>query len=141
MTCCGRLALRFSTGVCVHIARGRRAAFPHVDVTSPGVWDRESDILYEELCRREAEEEASGQASSSDNHSRPRAKGGKLTEENLKFWLSIVRCACLTLDIHMLNALLEPQGALFSPANTGPVCEVATTALGGGSVGSRTGAA
>lgn len=60
-----------------------------VDVTSPGVWDRESDIMYDELCRREVEEEATGQASS-DAHSRPRAKGGRLTEENLKFWLSIV---------------------------------------------------
>ncbi|OSD06702.1 hypothetical protein PYCCODRAFT_1359970 [Trametes coccinea BRFM310] len=73
--------------VCVECAM-RDQDMADVDVTSPGVWDRESDILYEELCRREAEEEASGQASS-DNHSRPRAKGGKLTEENLKFWLSI----------------------------------------------------
>ena len=61
-----------------------------VDVTSPGVWDRESDVLYEELCRREMEEETTGQTSS-DSHSRPRAKGGLLTEENLRFWLSIVR--------------------------------------------------
>ena len=33
-----------------------------------------------------------GRITYADNHSRPRAKGGKLTEENLKFWLSIVRC-------------------------------------------------
>lgn len=64
-----------------------------VDVTGPGVWERESDVLYEELCQRDAEEEAAGgHHSSSDSHSRPRAKGGKLTEENLRFWLSIVRC-------------------------------------------------
>ncbi|KAI0630169.1 hypothetical protein C8Q77DRAFT_1063579 [Trametes polyzona] len=74
--------------VCVECAM-RDQDMADVDVTSPGVWDRESDILYEELCRREAEEEATGLASSSDNHSRPRAKGGKLTEENLRFWLSI----------------------------------------------------
>ena len=76
--------------VCVECAM-RDQDMADVDVTSPGVWDRESDVLYEELCRREAEEEASG-LESSDNHSRPRAKGGKLTEENLRFWLSIVRC-------------------------------------------------
>ncbi|CDO75686.1 hypothetical protein BN946_scf184941.g39 [Trametes cinnabarina] len=77
--------------ICVECAM-RDQDMADVDVTSPGVWDRESDILYEELCRREAEEEASGQASgqaSSENHSRPRAKGGKLTEENLRLWLSI----------------------------------------------------
>ncbi|KAI0363338.1 hypothetical protein BV20DRAFT_1007524 [Pilatotrama ljubarskyi] len=73
--------------ICVECAM-RDQDMADVDVTSPGVWDRESDILYEELCRREAEEEASGRASS-DNHSRPRAKGGKLTEENLRFWQSI----------------------------------------------------
>ncbi|TBU33742.1 hypothetical protein BD311DRAFT_391656 [Dichomitus squalens] len=73
--------------VCVECAM-RDQDMADVDVTSPGVWDRESDILYEELCRREEEEEASGGASS-DNHSRPRAKGGRLTEENLRFWLSI----------------------------------------------------
>ncbi|RPD78058.1 hypothetical protein L226DRAFT_567756 [Lentinus tigrinus ALCF2SS1-7] len=73
--------------ICVECAM-RDQDMADVDVTSPGVWERESDVLYEDLCRREAEEEASGHASS-DNHSRPRAKGGKLTEENLKFWLSI----------------------------------------------------
>ena len=81
--------------ICVECAM-RDQDMADVDVTSPGVWDRESDVLYEELCRRDAEEETSGHASS-DNHSRPRAKGGKLTEENLKFWLSIVRCFRLIL--------------------------------------------
>lgn len=75
--------------VCVECAM-RDQDMADVDVTSPGVWDRESDVFYEELCKREAEEEISGRASS-ENHSRPRAKGGKLTEENLRFWLSIVR--------------------------------------------------
>ncbi|EIW63539.1 uncharacterized protein TRAVEDRAFT_161872 [Trametes versicolor FP-101664 SS1] len=73
--------------VCVECAM-RDQDMADVDVTSPGVWERESDILYEELCRREIEEEPSGRASS-DAHSRPRAKGGILTEENLRFWQSI----------------------------------------------------
>ena len=75
--------------ICVECAM-RDQDMADVDVTSPGVWDRESDVLYEELCRREMEEETTGQTSS-DSHSRPRAKGGLLTEENLRFWLSIVR--------------------------------------------------
>ncbi|KAH9855098.1 hypothetical protein C2E23DRAFT_724550 [Lenzites betulinus] len=74
--------------VCVECAM-RDQDMADVDVTGPGVWERESDIMYEELCRREAEEETSGRASSSENHSRPRAKGGPLTEDNLRFWLSI----------------------------------------------------
>lgn len=78
--------------VCVECAM-RDQDMADVDVTGPGVWERESDVLYEELCQRDAEEEAAGgHHSSSDSHSRPRAKGGKLTEENLRFWLSIVRC-------------------------------------------------
>lgn len=63
-----------------------------VDVTSPGVWDRESDILYEELKRREEEEEASGNPNA--DHSRPRARGARLSEQNIKLWLSLV-CTCL----------------------------------------------
>ncbi|KAI1794196.1 hypothetical protein LXA43DRAFT_884172 [Ganoderma leucocontextum] len=73
--------------VCVECAM-RDQDMADVDVTSPGMWERESDVFYEELCRQEAEEEASG-VSSSNNPSRPQAKGGKLTEENLRFWMSI----------------------------------------------------
>ena len=60
-----------------------------VVVVGPGIWDRESDILFEELLRREEEEEASG-ISASDCSSRPRARGGRLTEQNLKLWATMV---------------------------------------------------
>lgn len=67
-----------------------------VDVTSPGVWERESDALFEELKEREKMEASGG--SSSGGHERdpkrPRVKGHKLTEQNLKFWLTMV---CITL--------------------------------------------
>lgn len=59
-----------------------------VDVTSPGVWERASDVQFEELKQREADEENNGIVV--DNPSRPRVKGGRLTEQNLKIWLSIV---------------------------------------------------
>lgn len=59
-----------------------------VDVTSPGVWERDSDVLYEELKRREQEEEANGNTNA--DRSRPRARGGRLSEPNLKLWLSLV---------------------------------------------------
>jgi hypothetical protein len=63
-----------------------------VDVTSPGVWDRESDALYDDLVRREQEEEQEDIISSESHKSnRPRAKGGRLTEPNLKMWMTIVR--------------------------------------------------
>lgn len=71
-----------------------------VDVTGPGVWDRESDVYYYELCQREEEEDrerdqslhpnSSSGLSSSLGCSLPRARGTKLTEGNLKVWLSMV---------------------------------------------------
>ena len=59
-----------------------------VDVTSPGIWERESDILFEELIRRETEDEENGIPF---DESRPRTQGGRLTEQNLRVWLSVVR--------------------------------------------------
>ena len=73
--------------VCVECAM-RDQDMADVDVTSPGVWERESDILYRELLEIE-EEEASG-AAPPENSSRPRARGMPLTEQNLRLWLSIV---------------------------------------------------
>lgn len=62
-----------------------------VDVTSPGVWARESDVAYEELLRREDEEGSAGTMPEEVDIERPRARGGRLTEQNLKLWLSLVR--------------------------------------------------
>lgn len=60
-----------------------------VDVTSPGVWERASDVLFEELMERELQDEANGVVVVDDS-SRPKARGGRLTEQNLKIWLSVV---------------------------------------------------
>jgi hypothetical protein len=75
-----------------------------VDVSSPGVWERESDALYEDLLQREVDEEAAGLLSL--DLSRPKAKGGRLTEQNLKVWLSVVspRLRCRrTMTIHLIR--------------------------------------
>jgi hypothetical protein len=64
-----------------------------VDVTSPGVWERESDAAYEDLKRRELEDEANGVTA--DDSTRPGARGELLTEHNLKLWLSVVRRSSL----------------------------------------------
>jgi hypothetical protein len=77
--------------VCVECAM-RDQDMEGVDVTSPGVWARESDVHYEELRRRELEEEAMGL--SPQEQQRPRARGGRLTEANLKLWLTLVRAFC-----------------------------------------------
>jgi hypothetical protein len=66
-----------------------------VNVTSPGIWARESDVHYEDLLRRELEEEAMG-VSSRDSHL-PKARGGRLSEANLKLWHSLVRLFSLPL--------------------------------------------
>jgi hypothetical protein len=74
--------------VCVECAM-RDQDMVDVDVTSPGIWARESDVYFEDLLGRELEEEAMGVPS--QELQRPRARGGRLTEANLKLWLSLVR--------------------------------------------------
>ncbi|KAF8326598.1 uncharacterized protein EI90DRAFT_1910814 [Cantharellus anzutake] len=56
-----------------------------VDVTSPGIWERESDVWYEELCRKEEEDARLGISSSGKR----RAYGDMLTEANLQVWLTM----------------------------------------------------
>ncbi|KAJ3562979.1 hypothetical protein NP233_g9240 [Leucocoprinus birnbaumii] len=72
--------------VCVECAM-RDQEMADVDVTSPGVWERASDAAFEELKKRELEDEANGIVNS--DPSRPRIRGGRLTEQNLRLWLSI----------------------------------------------------
>ena len=79
--------------VCVECAM-RDQDMADVDVTSPGVWDRESDVLYDDLVRREEEEHSDIISSESHKSNRPRAKGGKLTESNLKVWMTMVSFFC-----------------------------------------------
>lgn len=59
-----------------------------VDVSSPNAWERESDAHYEDLKNREREEARTGTVN--EDPSRPRSKGGRLSEQNVKLWLSIV---------------------------------------------------
>ncbi|KAG6917814.1 hypothetical protein DXG01_000874 [Tephrocybe rancida] len=73
--------------VCVECAM-RDEDMADVDVTSPGVWERESDAAFEDLKRREQEDAANGLLTIDDSQ-RPRTKGGRLTEQNLKLWLSV----------------------------------------------------
>ena len=74
--------------VCAECAM-RDQDMAEVDVTSPGIWARDSDVQYEDLLRRELEEQAMG-VQLHDQH-RPRARGGLLTQANLKLWLTLVR--------------------------------------------------
>ncbi|KAI0930609.1 hypothetical protein AcV5_007277 [Taiwanofungus camphoratus] len=73
--------------VCVECAM-RDQDMADVDVTSPGVWGRESDVQYEELVHREQEEIAAGNFNP-EKSSRPRARGQPLTEENLRVWTNM----------------------------------------------------
>lgn len=74
--------------ICVECAM-RDQDMADVDVASPGVWARDSDVHFEDLLRRELEEESMGVPSQEPQ--RPKARGGRLTEANLKLWLSLVR--------------------------------------------------
>jgi hypothetical protein len=87
--------------VCVECAM-RDQDMADVDVTSPGVWERESDAVFEDLKQREQEDDAKGLVTI-DDPKRPRVKGGRLTEQNLKLWLSVVR------DITLLDVFLAAK--------------------------------
>ncbi|KAJ6588056.1 hypothetical protein B0H19DRAFT_1247774 [Mycena capillaripes] len=98
--------------VCVECAI-RDQGLIDVDVTSPGIWERESDVMYDELMRRELEDEANGVIA--DDPSRPRARGGLLMEQNLKAWLSAnlrepaARQQTINTYIKSQRALLEAE--------------------------------
>lgn len=90
-----------------------------VDVLTPGVWERESDAMYEELVRREELEESGGY-SSQESSSRPRATGHRLTEEHLKLWLSVVRRHLIMYTLNVFENMLsssEPERTLLTPTN------------------------
>ncbi|KAG2126303.1 hypothetical protein DEU56DRAFT_862294 [Suillus clintonianus] len=70
--------------ICVECAM-RDQDMADVVVVGPGIWERESDVLYEDLLRREQDDEAAG-VISSECSSKPRARGGRLSEQNLKIW-------------------------------------------------------
>ena len=72
-----------------------------VDVTSPGVWERASDAAFEELKQRELDDEANG-IITADDPSRPRVRGGRLTEQNVKLWLSIVSVCVASTFVNIL---------------------------------------
>ncbi|KZV73307.1 hypothetical protein PENSPDRAFT_649040 [Peniophora sp. CONT] len=100
--------------VCVECAM-RDQDMADVDVTSPGIWTRESDIAYEDLLAREIAEEDAGLPPPASDDPRPRARGGRLTEANLKLWLTLnpkeSNSKRMNLDIYVRSqlALLEAE--------------------------------
>lgn len=107
--------------ICVECAM-RDQDMADVVVVGPGIWDRESDVLYKELLCREQEEEEAG-VLSSECSSRPRARGGRLTEQHLKVWHSMVR-EFLLMDYRNHNYFrLDSSRAGVQTADFGTVCE------------------
>ncbi|KAF4598639.1 hypothetical protein EYR38_007045 [Pleurotus pulmonarius] len=115
--------------VCVECAM-RDQDMADVDVTSPGVWERESDVHYRDLLRRELEEDVHGVSNGSSRGSiednsappRPRARGGRLTEQNLKLWLTMnprepaSRQQTLTTYVTAQRSLLEAEAIAHARA-------------------------
>ncbi|KAG8734525.1 hypothetical protein FRC11_000013 [Ceratobasidium sp. 423] len=85
-----------------------------VDVTSPDIWARESDVWYEELVRREEEEARSGMLPDPQRRRTP-ARGTPLTEANLRIWTQMhpkepqARWITLTDFVRKQAALLEAE--------------------------------
>ena len=105
--------------VCIECAM-RDQDMADVDVTGPGVWERESDAAFEDLFRLEADEVAAGIP---HPENRPRARGDPLTESHLRVWLSVVRpyfilLLCIAILIVLFAVCSEPQRASSTTANT-----------------------
>ncbi|KAF8161078.1 hypothetical protein B0H34DRAFT_795918 [Crassisporium funariophilum] len=106
--------------VCVECAM-RDQDMADVDVTTPGAWERASDAFFEDLKQRELEDEAKGIVAV-EGPSRPRIKGGRLTEQNVKLWLSInprepaSRQQTLTTYIKSQRTLLEAEALAHARA-------------------------
>ena len=114
--------------VCLECAM-RDQDMADVDVTSAGIWERASDAQYEELRHRELEEEDSGVE---PDEKRPRYRGGRLTEQNLKLWLSIVSSyPCLRFRMAFSDMSEESSRACFSNADLDELCPVSTCFAGG----------
>ncbi|EIN12008.1 hypothetical protein PUNSTDRAFT_50784 [Punctularia strigosozonata HHB-11173 SS5] len=105
--------------VCVECAM-RDQDMADVDVTSPGVWERESDVHFHELLRQEEEEEAAGIVS--DDPERPKARGDPLITPNLKAWLAMnpkeptSRQQTLNQYVKSQRALLEAEALAHARA-------------------------
>ena len=91
-----------------------------VDVNSPGVWERESDVALRELIEREDEterrwyEEHATELAQSGHGLRPpkrKSKGHRLTEQNLKIWLTMVSCVYLGFRFSPYYDTLSANGA------------------------------
>jgi len=94
-----------------------------VDVTSPGVWERDSDVYYSDLVRSEDEAILNDIPLPED---RPRSTGDVLTETNLRLWLTMVRafpiqtsCRNLIIAIHSP----ESTGAGLAAHESGDICQ------------------
>ena len=85
-----------------------------VDVTGPGVWERESDAALRDLIEREDEnergwyEEHAAELAQTGHGLRPpkrRSKGHRLTEQNVKIWLTMVGCPHLGFPLFPVDYL------------------------------------
>ena len=110
--------------VCVECAM-RDQDMADVDATSPGVWDRASDADFEQLKKKELEEAAAGIVNT--DPTRPRTRGGRLSEQNVKIWLSIVRL--IFFFKHLIQKGAESQGTCIKTTNTKYLYKVSTGAL------------
>lgn len=106
--------------VCLECAM-RDQDMADVDVTSPGVWERDSDVHYDDLIRSEEEAISNGTPLP---EVRPRSTGDMLTTTNLKLWLTMVYSLPISTDYRNLIPgihFTEPTGAGFAAYEFGDV--------------------
>jgi hypothetical protein len=102
-----------------------------VDVRSPGVWDRESDALSDDLARWVPEEEAfSSESHKSDEPNPSSPKDGQLSESNLKLWLSMVNCPGSVAPVPYLMCFIRTTRASSPTGNTALVSQYSADIIG-----------
>ena len=89
-----------------------------VDVTSPGIWERDSDVYYQDLIRSEEDAISDGTPIRED---RPRSTGDLLTETNLKLWLTMVRFLTRSTTCNLITGIhpTESAGASLAAYESG----------------------
>jgi len=106
--------------VCLECAM-RDQDMADVDVTSSGVWERDSDVHYDDLVRSEEEAISNGIPLPED---RPRSTGDMLTVTNLKLWLTMVRAFPIPTDCRNLIfgiPSIEPTRSVIAAYEFGDV--------------------
>ncbi|KAF9260126.1 hypothetical protein L218DRAFT_620669 [Marasmius fiardii PR-910] len=109
-------------GACIECIE-RDGQMADVDVTSPKVWDGESDTEFEEGLKRGESDKEVTRVSNNEAVSKPQASVGELTEQNIKLWLTL-HLQESDFRHRMLDSYVQSQLAFSNDLQSEPASEV-----------------